>query len=76
MTESMTTEPQPIAPPKLAIFDCDGVLVDSLALSVRVFGRLLADCGLQLQPNEIRTISADRIRGDTDVVAGELHGYD
>ena len=55
MTESMTTEPQPIAPPKLAIFDCDGVLVDSEALINRALGRLLADCGLQLQPNEIRT---------------------
>ena len=51
----MTTEPQPIAPPKLAIFDCDGVLVDSEALINRALGRLLADCGLQLQPNEIRT---------------------
>ena len=52
VTETMTTEPQPIAPPRLVIFDCDGVLVDSEALIDRVFGRLLADYGLQLQPDD------------------------
>ncbi|HWU58273.1 MAG TPA: HAD family hydrolase [Microbacteriaceae bacterium] len=38
---------------ELVIFDCDGVLVDSEVVSVRVMGRVLAELGWQLTAEEI-----------------------
>lgn len=38
---------------ELVIFDCDGVLVDSEIVSVRVMGRVLAELGWQLTADEI-----------------------
>lgn len=41
------------ARPELVIFDCDGVLVDSERISVRVDGELLAEFGWPLSEEEI-----------------------
>ena len=51
----MTVERRTVLSPKLVIFDCDGVLVDSDPLIRRALGRVLATYGLQLQPDELRT---------------------
>lgn len=48
----MTVERQPTTTPSLVIFDCDGVLVDSVPLIERVLRRALAGHGVQLQPDE------------------------
>ncbi len=40
-------------PLSLVIFDCDGVLVDSERLSVRVEGEILSELGWPLTPDEI-----------------------
>ena len=42
------------SPPKLVIFDCDGVLVDSPPLINRALVRVLASYGLRLSPDEVR----------------------
>jgi HAD superfamily hydrolase (TIGR01509 family) len=39
--------------PELVIFDCDGVLVDSEPISIRVDALVLAEVGLQLSEQEI-----------------------
>ena len=44
----------PMISPKLVIFDCDGVLVDSESLTIPAMGRLLARFGLHLQHDEMR----------------------
>lgn len=44
-----------MTPPRLVIFDCDGILVDSEALTIPAMGRLLARYGLHLQHDEMRT---------------------
>ena len=49
---AMTIESQPTTTPSLVIFDCDGVLVDSVPLIERVLRRVLTDCGLRLEPDE------------------------
>ena len=51
----MPLEPNraPSVPPKLVIFDCDGVLVDSPPLINRAMVRVLASYGLQLSPDEV-----------------------
>ncbi|MEQ8357147.1 MAG: HAD family hydrolase [Kiloniellaceae bacterium] len=36
----------------LVIFDCDGVLVDSEPLSIRILMRLLSECGVELSAEE------------------------
>ena len=51
----MTAERRTVLSPKLVIFDCDGVLVDSEPLINRALGRVLASYGLQLQPDDLRT---------------------
>ncbi len=48
----MRVQRQPTTTPSLVIFDCDGVLVDSVPLIERVLRRVLEDCGLRLQPDE------------------------
>ena len=40
--------------PRLVIFDCDGVLVDSESLTIPAMSRLLAHYGLRLQHEELR----------------------
>lgn len=45
--------------PKLVLFDCDGVLVDSEPIVERVFADRLADLGLTLSPADVRA----RFRG-------------
>ena len=51
----MTAERRTVLSPKLVIFDCDGVLVDSEPLNNRALGRVLSSYGLRLQPDELRT---------------------
>ena len=41
--------------PRLVIFDCDGVLVDSESLTIPAMGRLFARFGLHLQHDQMRT---------------------
>ena len=41
--------------PRLVIFDCDGVLVDSETLTAPAMGLVLARFGLQMQREELRT---------------------
>ena len=45
---------EPTGPPKLVIFDNDGVLVDSPPLINRALVRVLASYGLRLSPDEVR----------------------
>ena len=49
----MQPNPKPPNPPKLVIFDCDGVLVDSPRLINQASLRLLASYGLQLTLDEV-----------------------
>ncbi len=49
-------------PVELVIFDCDGVLVDTERLSVRIDGRVLADLGLPMTEQEV----IDRFVGRTE----------
>ena len=49
----MTSEPGAPEPFELVVFDCDGVLVDSERISVRVDQRVLADLGWELGLEEI-----------------------
>jgi HAD superfamily hydrolase (TIGR01509 family) len=49
-------------PVELVIFDCDGVLVDTERLSVRVDGAVLADLGLPMSEQEV----IDRFVGRTE----------
>jgi HAD superfamily hydrolase (TIGR01509 family) len=51
--------PEPV---DLVIFDCDGVLVDTERLSVRIDGEVLADLGLPMTPQEV----IDRFVGRTE----------
>ena len=51
----MTAERRTVLSPKLVIFDCDGVLVDSEPLNNRALGLVLSSYGLRLQPDELRT---------------------
>ena len=55
-----------MAPPKLVIFDCDGVLVDSELLTSRAVQRVLARYGLRLPLDELRAgfhgVSNDNIQ--------------
>jgi len=41
-----------LSPVRAVIFDCDGVLVDSEAISNRVLAELLTDIGLQMTPEQ------------------------
>lgn len=52
--ESMTDKSLPVTPPRLVIFDCDGVLVDSEPLIERAFLRVLGSYGLRLGPDDYR----------------------
>lgn len=42
--------------PKLVIFDCDGVLVDTEAVTNTVISEFLQQCGLTIPPDEIITL--------------------
>jgi HAD superfamily hydrolase (TIGR01509 family) len=55
------------APPDLVIFDCDGVLVDSERIAVRVDARVLADLGWPMPEAEI--VQRFVGRSDADFVA-------
>ena len=50
---SLQANRAPAVPPKLVIFDCDGVLVDSPPLINRAMVRVLASYGLRLTPDEV-----------------------
>lgn len=52
----------------LVIFDCDGVLLDSEALSARAWSLALADCGLDYDEAEL----ARRFTGYTDATMTEV----
>lgn len=56
--------------PALVIFDCDGVLLDSEALSARAWSLALADCGLDYGEAEL----ARRFTGYTDAMMTEIIG--
>ena len=60
--------PQP-NPPRLVIFDCDGVLVDSPPLINRTLMRVLASYGLQLQPEEVQAHFRGLLNEDIRAVA-------
>lgn len=49
----MRRVPTPPAPVELVIFDCDGVLVDSERLSVRVESQLLGELGWAISEHEV-----------------------
>jgi HAD superfamily hydrolase (TIGR01509 family) len=49
----LRTTPSPVRQPRLVIFDCDGVLIDSERLAIRVEAELLADLGWPLTQAEI-----------------------
>ena len=49
----LQANPKPPVPPKLVIFDCDGVLVDSPPLINRAMVRVLASYCLRLSPDEL-----------------------
>ena len=49
----MQAKPKPPVPPKLVIFDNDGVLVDSPPLINRAMVRVIASHGLQLSPDAV-----------------------
>lgn len=49
----MSETPHANGRPELIIFDCDGVLVDSEPLSIRIDAMMLAEVGMQLTPDEI-----------------------
>lgn len=51
-----------MAPPKLVIFDCDGVLVDSEPISARVASEILNEHGWLISPAEVMA----RFKGCTD----------
>lgn len=57
----------PMTSPRLVIFDCDGVLVDSESLTIPAMRRLLAHYGLQLQHDELRRhfsgVTTRQVRG-------------
>ena len=63
-----------MTPPRLVIFDCDGVLVDSESLTIPAMGRLLERYGLQLGHDELRThtsgVTTRQVRG----IVGKLWG--
>ena len=43
-----------MSPPRLVIFDCDGVLVDSEPLTSRAMQDVLAHCGVRLEFDEVQ----------------------
>ncbi|MCY4624223.1 MAG: HAD family phosphatase [Chloroflexi bacterium] len=62
--------PNPPNPPKLVIFDCDGVLVDSPRLVNQAILRVLASYGLQLTLDEVLKNLKGLLNADIrDVVA-------
>jgi len=61
-------------PPELVIFDCDGVLVDSEAISNRVLARLLSEQGLELTAQQSRARYQGRLLADIVADAGERLG--
>ena len=58
----------------LAIFDCDGVLVDSEPIANRVFARQLASHGLAMDPDEVMRTFIGRSRDTCIEMAGRLRG--
>ncbi len=66
----MRPNPNAPNPPKLVIFDCDGVLVDSPRLINQAILRVLASYGLQLTPDEVLRNLKGLLNADIrDVVA-------
>lgn len=63
----MRPDPRLIEPPRVVIFDCDGVLVDSERLSVAVEVEILGELGWTITPDEV----VERFLGvsDDDYVA-------
>ena len=60
--------------PRLVIFDCDGVLVDSESLTIPAMGRLLARYGLHLQHDELRTHTSGVTTGQVRDIVWEQWG--
>lgn len=60
--------------PELAIFDCDGVLVDSEGLSATVLARMLNEAGLATSADEVRREYQGLILGDMRVKAERALG--
>ncbi|MBJ7355280.1 MAG: HAD family phosphatase [Thermoleophilaceae bacterium] len=59
---------------ELVIFDCDGVLVDSEAISNRVLAETLTACGLPTTPAQALEFYKGRILRDVTARAEERHG--
>ena len=60
--------------PKLVIFDCDGVLVDSEPIANRVFSEQLAGHGLALSPEDVMRTFIGRSRDTCIEMAGTMRG--
>ena len=60
--------------PKLVIFDCDGVLIDSEPIANRVFRDLLDSAGLKLSLEEVLRTFVGNTRDGCIVMAGKMLG--
>ena len=65
---------EPWSVPKLVIFDCDGVLVDSEPIANRVFAHQLAAHGLVMDPEVVMRTFIGRSRDTCIEMAGRLRG--
>ncbi len=70
----MTSSPASPDPFELVVFDCDGVLVDSEVISVRVDRLVLADLGWELELEEIVERFVGRSEADFMAAVGEQLG--
>jgi len=62
------------AAPDLVIFDCDGVLVDSESISLRLLLDTLARAGLELDPEEAHRRFLGRSLATTREILAEEYG--
>ena len=65
---------EPGSVPKLVIFDCDGVLVDSEPIANRVFARELTAHGLPMEADDVMRTFIGRSRDTCIEMAGRLRG--
>jgi HAD superfamily hydrolase (TIGR01509 family) len=64
-----------VAPPRLIIFDCDGVLVDSEAISNGVLAEMLCELGLRITLAESRARFQGHTLAEVLEIAGDLLGH-
>lgn len=63
-------------PPALVIFDCDGVLVDSEPLSLRVLTESIAEAGLAMSPGQVQARFLGKSLASTCAILTEEFGVD